>query len=51
MRIEILLRDSKVMMNTLEFVKNTGQFNFIGLIEHEINKLENAFQREKERKY
>jgi hypothetical protein len=48
MRTGNLLGDPKIVMDTLEFVEKTGRFNLEWLIEHGINRLKNAFQRERE---
>ena len=42
--------DPKLVIDTLEFVEETGRFNFVRLIEYGINRLKNAIQRERERK-
>jgi hypothetical protein len=45
-----LLGDLKLLTETLEYVEKTGRFDFDRLIGFEINRSENTFQRETERR-
>jgi len=50
MRTKNFLENSKLIKDTLKYVKKTKRFNFDWLIEYGINRLKNTFQRETARK-